>query len=163
MAQNQNHIGLRDLLLPKVPEGAPHGGRPDPGGRFRSNRGIVRFPPTHANAGVSGQFKPADLVVPTTRMLAIGRLTEAGKSAARFPIMPSEVRETIRLHLTGKIDQWFFQTEGSGVVFIMNVTERAEAYELLEALPLGQAGMMAFELIPLGPLKPLAVLLGETS
>ena len=73
------------------------------------------------------------------------------------------MRETIRLHLTGKIDQWFFQTEGGGVVFIMNVTERAEAYGLLEALPLGQAGMMAFELIPLGPLKPLVVLLGETS
>jgi hypothetical protein len=93
---------------------------------------------THANVGASDQFKPADLVVPTTRMLAIGRLTEAGKSAARFPIIPSEVRETIRLHLTGKIDQWF-------------------------PLPLGQAGMMAFELIPLGPLKPLAVLLDETS
>ena len=77
--------------------------------------------------------------------------------------MPSEVRETIRPHLTGKIDQWFFQTEGGGGVFIMNVTERAEAHELLEVLPLGQAGMMAFELIPLGPLKPLAVLLGETS
>jgi hypothetical protein len=74
---------------------------------------------THANAGASGQFKPADLVVPTTRMLAIGRLTGAGKSEARFPIMPSEVRATIRLHLTGKIDQWFFQTEGGGVVFIM--------------------------------------------
>jgi hypothetical protein len=118
---------------------------------------------THSNAGASDQFKPADLVVPTTRMLAIGRLTEAGKSAARFPIMPSEVRETIRLHLTGKIDQWFFQTEGGGAVFIMNVTQRAEAYELLEALPLGQAGMMAFEHIPLGPLKPLAVLVGETS
>jgi hypothetical protein len=55
---------------------------------------------THANAGASGQFRPADLVVPTTRMLAIGRLTEAGKSEARFPIMPSEVRETIRLHLS---------------------------------------------------------------
>jgi len=52
--------------------------------------------------------------------------------------MPSEVRETIRLHLTGKIDQWFFQTEGGGVVFIMNVTERAEACELLEALPWGR-------------------------
>jgi hypothetical protein len=96
-------------------------------------------------------------------MLAIGRLTEAGKSEAKFPIMPSEVRATIRLHLTGQIDQWFFQTEGGGVVSIMNVTECAEGYELLEALPLGQAGMMAFELILLGPLKPLAVLLGETS
>ena len=48
----------------------------------------------------------------------------------------------------------FFQTEGGGVALIMNVTERAEAYELLEALPLGQAGMM-FQPIPLGPLEPL--------
>src|SRR5271165_4347198 len=118
---------------------------------------------TQTHAGAVSQFKPADFVVPTTRMLAIGRLTEAGKSEARFPIMRSEVRETIRLYLKGKIDQWFFQTEGDGVVFVMNVTERAEAHALLEALPLGQAGMMAFELIPLGPLKFLAVLLGERS
>ena len=41
--------------------------------------------------------------------------------------------------------------------------DREPAASFLEALPLGQAGMMAFELIPLGPLKPLAVLLGETS
>jgi hypothetical protein len=27
-------------------------------------------------------------------------------------------------------------------------------------LPLGQAGMMNFQLIPLGPLKPLGLLLG---
>jgi hypothetical protein len=47
------------------------------------------FTQTPANVGASGQFNPADLVVPTTKMLAIGRLTEAGKSAARFPIMPS--------------------------------------------------------------------------
>jgi hypothetical protein len=69
----------------------------------------------------------------------------------------------MRHFCSGAYNQWFFQTEGGGVVFIMNVTQRAEACELLEALPLGQAGMMAFELIPLGPLKPLAVLLGETS
>ena len=33
---------------------------------------------TQTHAGAFSQFKPADLVVPTTRMLAIGRLTEAG-------------------------------------------------------------------------------------
>ena len=48
---------------------------------------------THANAGASDQFNPADLIVPTRRMLAVGRLTEAGKSEARFPIMPSEVHD----------------------------------------------------------------------
>jgi hypothetical protein len=67
----------------------------------------------------------------------------------------------VRLHLTGKIDQWFFQNEAYGVVFIMNCTTAAEAHELLEKLPLGVAGMMEFEFIPLAPLKPLAILIGE--
>jgi len=71
---------------------------------------------------------------------------------------PFEVHATTRLHLAGKIDQWFFQHEGYGVVFIMNVKTTAEPHELLEALPLGQAGMMEFELIALGPLKPLSML-----
>ena len=68
---------------------------------------------------------------------------------------PFEVHATTRLHLAGKIDQSFFQHEGYGVVFIMNVKTTAEPHELLEALPLGQAGMMEFELIALAPLKPL--------
>ncbi len=75
--------------------------------------------------------------------------------------MPFEVRATVRNHLAGIIEQWFFQTEGYGVVFIMNVTSTAEAHKILEKLPLGVAGMMEFELIALGPLAPLAMLIGE--
>jgi hypothetical protein len=41
------------------------------------------------------------------------------------------------------------------------VTSRAEAHEILEKLPLGVAGMMEFELIALGPLAPLAMLIGD--
>lgn len=98
--------------------------------------------------------------VPTTKLLAIGRWTEQGTPSARLPILPSEMRETARLYLAGKIDQWFFKTDESGVVLIMNLADPHEAHELLEQLPLGQAGMMEFELIPLGPLKPLGLLLG---
>lgn len=43
----------------------------------------------------------------------------------------------------------------------MNVTDPAEAHKLLEELPLGQADMMTFELIPVGPLWPLGLLLPE--
>jgi hypothetical protein len=74
------------------------------------------------------------------------------------PVLPFEVRATVRNHLAGKIEQWFFQTERYGVVFIMNVTSRGEAHEILEKLPLGVAGMMEFELIALAP---LAMLIGE--
>jgi hypothetical protein len=99
--------------------------------------------------------------VPTTKLLAIGRWTAKGTPNARTPILSTEMRETARLYLAGKIDQWFFKTDESGVVLIMNLADPNEAHELLEQLPLGRAGMMEFEIIPLGPLKPLATLLGE--
>ena len=45
-------------------------------------------------------------------------------------------------------------------MFILNVTDLAAAHEMLEKLPLGQAHLMSFELIPLGPLAPLRRLTG---
>lgn len=103
----------------------------------------------------------AAVSVPTTKILAIGRVNAKGTPDAIGPVLPFEVRATVHLHLAGVIDQWFFQTEGYGVVFILNVRDRHEAHELLEKLPLGVAGLMDFELIPLGPLKPLHFLVGE--
>jgi hypothetical protein len=103
----------------------------------------------------------AAVVGPTTKTLAIGSVTAKGTPEAIAPILPHEVRATVRNHLAGKIEQWFFQTEGYGVVFIVNAASTAEALEMLEQLPLGVAGMMEFELIALGPLAPLAMLIGE--
>jgi hypothetical protein len=97
----------------------------------------------------------------TTKVLAIGTWTAKATPETRPPIMPSEARDTMRLMLAGKIDQWFAKIDGSGAVFLMNVTDPAEAHTLLEKLPLGQADMMRFELIPVGPLWPLGLLLRE--
>src|SRR3984957_827146 len=97
----------------------------------------------------------------TTKVLAIGRWTAKATPETRPPVMPFEARDTLRLQLAGKIDQWFAKTDGSGAVFLMNVTDPAEAHALLEVLPLGRAGMMTFELIPMGPLWPLGLLLSE--
>ena len=75
-------------------------------------------------------------------------------------ILPNEIRETVKLYLDGKIDQWFSLQGRSGVAFLLNVTEPAAAHDMLEKLPLGQAHLMSFELFPLGPLNPLRQLLG---
>jgi hypothetical protein len=96
--------------------------------------------------------------VPVTRVLALGRWTDKALPEKRGPIMPFEARDTMKLMLAGKIDQWFARSDGEGAVFLMNVTDPAEAHALLEALPLGQQGMMDFELIPIGPLWPLGLL-----
>ena len=69
-------------------------------------------------------------------------------------------QDTVDLYLNGKIDQWYSQQERRGVVFILNVTDPAAARDMLEKLPLGQAHLMSFELIPIGPLNPLRQLQG---
>ncbi|HEX9503152.1 MAG TPA: hypothetical protein VF974_02415 [Patescibacteria group bacterium] len=107
-------------------------------------------------------WSPIDLSTPTTKILALGRWTVKGMVVSdRIPVMMKEVPATVRLYLTGKIEQWYVKPDISGVVFIMNVTSSAEADELLKKLPLGVAGMMEFDFIPLGPITPLRFLLDE--
>jgi hypothetical protein len=110
-----------------------------------------------------GHAQSATPPTPTTRILAIGTLNPGVDPAAARAILPTEVRETVKLYLNGKIDQWFSLQGRNGVLFILNVTDVAEAHEMLEKLPLGQAHLMSFELTPLGPLNPLRQLLGTTT
>jgi hypothetical protein len=97
--------------------------------------------------------------VPTTKILAISHSMGAPMTAEqRATIMPHEVRDTVAAYLSGKIDQWYVQNNGKGVVFIVNASTPEEAKAILEKFPLGQAGLMGFDYIPLGPLSPLRFL-----
>jgi hypothetical protein len=73
--------------------------------------------------------------------------------------MPDEVRETLKLYLDGKIQQWYSRSDGRGVVFILNCTTAAEAKAITDRLPLSKANLATFEYTPLGPLAPLRMLL----
>jgi hypothetical protein len=109
----------------------------------------------------SGHAQPA--TTSTTRILAIGTINPGVDQAKVLAILPNEVRDTVNLYLDGKIDQWYSLQDRRGVAFILNVTDPAAAHEMLEQLPLGQAHLISFELIPLGPLSALRQLPGMTS
>ena len=109
---------------------------------------------------VSSHAQSAPTSTPTTRILAIGTVNPGVDPAKVFAILPNEVRDTVSLYLDGKIDQWYSLEDRRGVVFILNVTDPAAAHDMLEKLPLGQAHLMSFELIPIGPLNPLRQLQG---
>jgi len=118
-----------------------------------------------ASLSAFAQAAPANTAVPTTKVLAIGRIT-AGAPAdpeARRAIMPAEVRDTVDLYLAGKLDQWFVRQDGKGVVFLLNASSEAEAREMLSKLPLVRAGRMEFDLMALGPLSPLRYLMGDAA
>ena len=116
---------------------------------------VAQAPQTAAAAGLPS--------VPTIKVLAIGHMTAAATTEALLPVMKNEVPETVKLYLSGKVDQWYVRQDQRGVVFLMNVSSVEEAHALLEKLPLGQAKLMEFELIPLGPLSPLGRLLGPAA
>lgn len=97
--------------------------------------------------------------VPTTKILAIGGFPGAVDEDHARAILPHEVSDTLRLYLQGKIDQLYTRKDVPGVVLLMNVDTVEAAQALLETLPLGRAGLMSFELIPIGPLMPMQFLL----
>ena len=107
----------------------------------------------HAQTAAPSTAAPAP--TPTTKILAIGTINPGVDPAKVFTILPDEAHDTVNLYLAGKIDQWYSQQNGRGAVFLLNVTDPAAAHDMLEKLPLGQAHLMSFQLIPLGPLAPL--------
>jgi hypothetical protein len=99
--------------------------------------------------------------VPTTKVLAIGRLQAPLTTEQRKAIMPHEVPDTVNMYLDGKIDQWWSRQDGKGPVFLLNVSTLNEAKKLMASLPLSLAGLMECDFIELGPLRPLRLLLKE--
>jgi len=101
---------------------------------------------------------PSMAAAPTTRVLAIGRLTKPLSPGDMQTVMPKEVRDTVNLYLAGKIADWYIAKDAPGVVFILDVQSTDAARALTADLPLVKAGLMQFQFIPLGPLSPLRLL-----
>src|SRR6516164_8640034 len=96
---------------------------------------------------------------PITKILAIGTFAPGTDTQLVQRTLAAEARATAELYLEGKIDQWYSLENRPGVVFVLSVTDIGAARSMLEALPLGKAHLMTFELHPIGPLNPLRKLL----
>ena len=106
------------------------------------------------------QQQPSDFIdPPTTKIVAIGSFPQRPDEPTRKSILPHEVSDTLRIYLEGKIDQLYVRKDEPGVLFLMNVPTIEEASALLENLPLGRAGLMKFQYVPIGPLWQLNFIL----
>ena len=75
-------------------------------------------------------------------------------------VIPAEIRATVKLYLDGKIRQWYSKGDGRGVIFLLGVSTVDEAQAIMDTLPLSKENLMDHEYIPVGPLLPLALLIG---
>ena len=112
---------------------------------------------------VETKTKPTGLPpVPTTKVFAFAKLVAPLTPEQQRTLRPTEVSSTLRLYLEGKIDQWWYRTDGKGVIFLINAASVEEASQVLAKLPYCEAKLVNFEFMPVGPLAPLHALLGDT-
>ncbi len=93
------------------------------------------------------------------KVMAIGSIVKPLSQEERVALMGKEVPDTLGLYLDGTIEQFWFREDTPGVVFLMNAESVEAAQDTLGALPLTAGGFMRFDLMPVGPLKPLGLLL----
>jgi hypothetical protein len=109
---------------------------------------------------------PTPAGVPTPKTTEVMVILAARQGVSReqiMKVMPAEIRATLKLYLDGRIRQWYSKGDGRGVVFFLDVKTVDEAHAIMDTLPLSKENLMDHEFIPLGPLLPLAVLIGGGS
>jgi hypothetical protein len=84
------------------------------------------------------------------KVMAIGTLKPLTPEQ-RQQYLPKEVPATLQLYLNDKMEQFWLREKEAGVIFLMSVESVDETDKLLKALPLGQANLLTFDLMPIGP------------
>jgi hypothetical protein len=101
--------------------------------------------------------------VPTPKTTEVMVILTAKQGVTRqqiMNVMPAEIRATVKVYLDGKIRQWYSRGDGKGVIFVIDAKTVDEARAVIDALPLSKENLMDHEYIPVGPLMPLAALIG---
>jgi hypothetical protein len=73
----------------------------------------------------------------------------------------AEARRVLELTQTGIIREIYFRAEQREAVIILECADGREAHDVLQTLPLVQAGLIAFEIIPLAPYNGFSRLFAE--
>ncbi len=96
-------------------------------------------------------------------VLALDRILPRATEDKVKRLLKEETLAVVKLHLGGQIRQWYFRQDRPGAVFVLEVNDLDQAQKLLDNLPLSKAGLVAYDLIPIGPYIPLATLLNGSN
>ena len=106
----------------------------------------------------AGSGVPSAAIPKTTAVLDIETPKPGVTAPQIIPVIPEEMRATVKLYFDGKIREWYSRGDGKGVIILLDVKTEDEARAIIETLPLVKEQLMDHEFIPVGPLMPLRAL-----
>jgi hypothetical protein len=96
------------------------------------------------------------------KLLAIEREVPGIPSDAFQPYLRAEAAHAWQLYQAGVIRELYFRQDEHSAVLVLECADVQEAWRHLQSLPLVQAGLITFEVIPLVAYPGFARLFGET-
>ena len=76
-------------------------------------------------------------------------------------VMKEELKTAWEHYKQGYVREWYFRQDRPGVVLVLECDSLEQARAMTDELPLAKAGLVEFELIPLGPFAPLEMLFAK--
>jgi len=95
------------------------------------------------------------------KILALEYESAAAEADHIEAYLKAEARRVLELTQAGIIREIYFRAERREAVIILECADAHEAQAVLQTLPLVQAGLITFEIIPLVPYDGFSRLFGE--
>jgi hypothetical protein len=96
------------------------------------------------------------------KILALERELPGVPASAFRPLLNAEAAKVWDLYQKGVIRELYFNAENHTAVLMLECDDLQAARQSVDELPLVQAGMIGFELVPLAPYDGFARLFGDT-
>ncbi len=95
------------------------------------------------------------------KILALERETPGTTPEQFAPHLKAEAAHVWELYKSGRIREMYFRRDRKEAVLVLECADAEEAHQILGTLPLVQAGLIRFEVIPLVPYPGFERLFGE--
>ena len=95
------------------------------------------------------------------KILAIDKILPGATAEKIQPLLQEEARHAWDAYLKEIIREIYFRKDRSGAVLMLECASVEEARKYVDKLPLVKAGLVDFNLIPLGPFIPFGALFAK--
>jgi hypothetical protein len=95
------------------------------------------------------------------KVLAIDKVSPDATPERVRELFMKEVHQTIKMYLADVVREIYFREDRSGTVMMLEVPSMEEVRKIVDTLPMVRDGLLEYDLIPLGPFMPLALLVSD--
>lgn len=95
------------------------------------------------------------------KILALDKMMAGATPEKIYPHLKEEAAKAWELHTQGTIREMYFRQDRPGAVLVMECASVEEARQIIDTLPLVKAGLVDFDIIPLGAFVPLGTLFAK--